>query len=72
MLEINVSESFKSQIFQGGGGGRGEEEHAPEPLIRATWTSTCFATSHPFNSLLSSYYTSTSLSNDDLRFLYTN
>ena len=25
MLEINVSESFKLQIFRGGGGGRGGE-----------------------------------------------
>ena len=69
MLEINVSESFKSQIFQGGWGG---EKQALESLIKATWANTCFATSHPFNSLLSSYYTSTSFSNDNLGFLYRN
>ena len=32
---------FQITNFPGGGGG-GEEKHAPEPLIRATWTSTCF------------------------------
>lgn len=60
------------QITNFPGGGWGGEKQALESLIKATWANTCFATSHPFNSLLSSYYTSTSFSNDNLGFLYRN
>ena len=63
---------FQITNFPGGGGGWGGEKQALDILIKATWASTCFATSHLFNNLLSSYYTSTSFSNDDLRFLYRN